>query len=241
MRSIRQSLLVLFGITICLILSLSPSGAQTPQRNDVNIVIAIDCSYSVNPAEFNLQIGGIAKALTDPEIISAISEVVTHWSTFEKQEISIPWTRISNLQDALRAATRVAISKRLTLEGGTSISGALRHGQVALETAPIAADRHVINLIADGENNNGERVEGVRDWTIANGTTVNAVAILNERHWLHYYLRNRVIGGAGAFVEQAADYVDFAQAFRKKLLREINGDLITMSPDQTVVFSRTRG
>ena len=240
MRAIRWKVgtfCCLFACLFHLLFSYSAL-AQQSTRNDVNIVVAIDCSYSVNPVEFNLQIAGIAKVFSDPEIVAAIADgprgsigiMVSHWSTSKNQKISVPWTRISNASDAIRLAAQVAGSDRLTVEGGTSISGVLRHSQAALEAAPFASDRRIINLIADGENNNGERVESARDWTVRFGTIINAVAIINERSWLHHYLRNRVIGGPGAFVERADDYVDFVRAFKKKLLREIKGAPIARLP-----------
>ncbi len=40
---------------------------------DLELVLAIDASASVDPAEFSLQVGGIANALRDAEIQEAIS------------------------------------------------------------------------------------------------------------------------------------------------------------------------
>ena len=92
-----------------------------------------------------------------------------------------------------------------------------------LASAPYRAERQVIDIAADGENNSGERVERVRDRTLDSGITINALAILNEVSYLNYYFQNRVIGGPGAFVQIAKDYNDFGRAIRRKLLREISG------------------
>ena len=209
-------------------------------RNDVNLVIALDSSWSVSGSEFALQLGGISTVFSEPQIIAAIGDgtrgqigvTITQWSTKHSQKIAVPWTQIKSVEDAIRLANRVARLERLTVEGGTSISGALQHGQALLNTAPFRADRHIIDVVADGENNNGERVETARNALIRLGTTINGLAIVNERSWLHHYLRNRVIGGPGAFVERAADYQDFVHAFRRKLLREIKGDNLTQEiPD----------
>jgi len=143
------------------------------------------------------------------------------------QTISVPWTQISSPSDGINFASKVIRARRQTLEGGTSISGALIHAKRLLENEPVRAERQIVDVISDGENNNGERIESVRDLLIIQGITINGLAIENEIHWLHYYLRNRVIGGFGSFVEKAADYGDFIHAFKRKLLREIKGDLIT--------------
>ncbi len=204
-------------------------------RADLNLVIAMDCSWSVNSGEYALQAAGISAAFADPQIIAAIAQgyhgrisvMVIHWSTFGTQKVAIPWTSLESASDAIRFANRAAAMQRQTVSGGTSISGALQFAQNSFKAASLAADRHVIDIIADGENNDGNRVETMRDAIVRTGTTINGLAVVNEVSYLHHYLRNRVIGGAGAFVEQADDYTDFQRAFRKKLLREIKGELVT--------------
>ena len=219
---------------VALVIALGFAAPATPQsmRTDINLVIAIDCSYSVNSGEYALQVGGIAQALSDPLVMSAIQQgprggiaiSIIQWSTAESQLVVLPWTRIANPGDAIRTANLVSRMPRQTAQGGTSIVGALRQGQALLENAPFSADRLIIDVIADGENNNGGRVEATRDALIRRGTIINALAVHNEVSYLHYYLKNRVIGGPGAFVEKAADYQDFSRTFLRKLLREIKGE-----------------
>ncbi|PCH48263.1 MAG: hypothetical protein COC23_00270, partial [Hyphomicrobiales bacterium] len=198
-------------IASCLFLFLWGNSANSAQRNDVNIVIAMDCSWSVNSSEYKLQIAGIAAAFSDPEILLAIRNgnfgqigvTLTQWSTRQSQIISVPWTQIASPSDGISFASKVIRARRQTLEGGTSISGALIHAKRLLENEPVRAERQIVDVISDGENNNGERIESVRDLLIIQGITINGLAIENEIHWLHYYLRNRVIGGFGSFVEKA--------------------------------------
>ncbi len=227
---------VLFACLIGVPALFQPIAAQANNRADLNLVIAMDCSWSVNSAEFALQAGGVAAAFSDPAVVSAImanprgriSVMVIHWSTSGTQRVALPWTAITNASDALRFAAMAASMQRQTAKGGTSIAGALKFSQNAFPAAPYPADRYVIDVIADGENNNGDRIEFVRDAIVRQGTTINALAVVNEVGYLHHYLRNRVIGGQGAFVEKALNYSDFKRAFRKKLLREIKGDPVVL-------------
>ena len=203
--------------------------AQQSSNVDINLVLAIDCSYSVNVQEYALQMAGMAAAFINPQIVKAIESgpygaigvTVVQWSHRDSQIIVVPWTRISNAQEALSLAAMIARTNRQTSKGATSISAMLSFAQRLLDASPYQATRKVIDVVADGENNDGERVELVRDRVIARGTTINSLAILNEVSYLFHYMRNRVIGGNYAFVEQAASYEDFTRAIHRKMLREI--------------------
>lgn len=205
------------------------SKAQQASNVDINLVLAIDCSYSVNVQEYALQMAGMASAFINPTIIRAIESglygaigvTVVQWSHRDSQIIVVPWTRVSNAQEALILAAMIARTQRQTSKGATSISAMLNFAQRQLDASPFQATRNVIDVVADGENNDGERVELVRDRVIARGTTINSLAIQNEVSYLFHYMQNRVIGGNYAFVEQAASYGDFARAIYRKLLREI--------------------
>ncbi len=218
------SLMMIIALGVLLVsLSNSPQARQATNV-DMNLVLAIDCSYSVDEGEYALQMAGMAAAFIEPDIVQAIQDgphgaisvSVVQWSHPKSQIIVVPWTRIATGADALARAGKIVKTKRQTSEGATSISGMLKFGEELLHVSPWTASRNVIDIVADGENNNGERVEWVRDRLIANG-------ILNEVKYLFYYMQNRVIGGNSAFVEQAIDYTDFARAIHRKLMREIEG------------------
>lgn len=218
---------------IALILSIVHTRAQ--EQVDLNLVLAIDCSYSVDATEFDLQIHGTAAAFTDPTIINAIRNgkigkiavAVIQWSNTHNQIVTVPWTIVSNQIDAYKLAVAIKSQSRKTAEGATSISSAINKAADLLLSAPYTADRMTIDIAADGENNAGERVEQVRDKTVNLGITINGLSILNEVSYLNYYFQNRVIGGKGSFVQIAKSYRDFGEAIRRKLLREIFGNSVS--------------
>ena len=208
-------------------LSILPAFSQ--QRVDLNLVLAIDCSYSVDGAEFDLQIHGTAAAFTNFQVIKAITSgkygkigvAVIQWSDTDSQIITVPWTIVSSQIDAYKLALAIKSQTRRTAQGSTSISAALDKGAEMLFGSPNIATRMAIDVAADGENNSGERVEYVRDRIVKAGIVINGLSILNEVGYLNYYFQNRVIGGNGAFVQIAKDYNNFGEAIRKKILREI--------------------
>ena len=204
-------------------------------RVDLALVLAIDCSYSVDETEFHQQVSGTAQAFLDPRVFEAILDgphqriavSVMQWSSHDEQHQVVPWRLVANRSDLYALAQEISALERRTQEGGTSISAAILEGLALLDTAPFASDRRVIDVSADGENNNGPTIKEARAFALSKGVTLNGLTILNEVSYLNYYFENRVIGGEGAFVEIASGYRDYSRAILRKLLREIKGIVIS--------------
>jgi Protein of unknown function (DUF1194) len=210
-----------------------PAGPRAQARVDLNLVLAIDCSNSVDAGEFALQVRGLANALSSPQVIEAIAEgplgaiavSVVQWSDEESQVVAVPWHIVGDEASARQLAGAVARLERLASGGATSISAMIIFGVALMQKSPTNAPRNVIDIAADGANNNGMRVDLARDLAVAGGIVINGLTIVNEVQYLQFYFRNHVIGGAGAFVELADDYADFERAIRQKLLREIKANV----------------
>ena len=202
---------------------------ETAPGVDLLLVLAVDCSYSVDDEEYRLQMQGIARALTTREVIGAIAGgdkgriaiTLLHWSSVDDQHVVLPWTIVADAASAARAARVIAAAPRSVSFGSTSISAAIDASVVLLLASPLTAPRSTIDVAADGFNNNGAPPEFARDRAVRLGITINGLTILNEVFYLEHYFRNHVVGGSGHFIEIAAGYEDFAEAMRKKLLREI--------------------
>ncbi|MEM8838949.1 MAG: DUF1194 domain-containing protein [Pseudomonadota bacterium] len=225
-----------FAILIAVLLTALLPGASTrtqPARTDLNLLIAIDCSYSVNSAEFQLQSVGIANALRSDEVFAAIqsgrfgriSIAVIQWSGPDTQEIVVPWTLVASRNDAFSIADQVEAAPRLTAEGVTAIGSAITFAIDYHAKAPFFADRQVIDMQADGTStwSRGVPIRQARNRAVDNGLVVNGLPILNEIPYLHHYFRNHVIGGPGSFIEIAENYRAFETAIKRKLIREIRG------------------
>jgi hypothetical protein len=213
---------------VALALVLPRAGAaQVPV--DLNLVLALDSSASVDANEFALQRDGLAAAFRDPKVVEAIqggplkriAVTVFEWSGEVQQQVDIGWTLLESTSDVLALSNRISGLGRSIPTGATSIAGALSFGNSLLQGSPFEANRQVIDLSGDGRNNQGMDVRIVRRAVIGQGVTINALAILNEHPTLNYYYEDRVIGGIGAFVQIAEDYVDYASAINRKLIREI--------------------
>jgi Protein of unknown function (DUF1194) len=209
---------------------LEASRAQDGGKVDLALVLAIDCSFSVDSAEFRLQMEGLGQAFMRPEIQKAIRSgqhqriavTAIQWSDIDNQMVIVPWTVVAGEADAAELGVTLARMPRRLAEGGTSIGNALLYSAALFAAAP-DAQRRVIDISSDGRNNMGPPVNAVRDRIVADGITINALPILNEWPTLDIYFQNNVAGGAEHFVLPANDYEAYSEAIFKKLLREITG------------------
>ena len=205
-----------------------PRPAKALQVVDLQLVLAIDCSYSVDAREYNLQVGAIGDAFHQPEIRQAIGEgpsgsialSLMQWSSEYSQVTALPWTLVTK-DNAPAVGDEISGLPRFTADGATSMSAAVYSAMDYFNQSEFQSARRTIDISADGRNNNGPYMPQARDVATANGITINGLAILLEDSTLDFYFEHNVVGGPGSFVEEATDYEDFRRAIRRKLLREI--------------------
>jgi hypothetical protein len=222
-----------FGLSLLAALYLrygTPARAQTADV-DLALVLAIDCSFSVDTTEFRLQMQGLGQALRRKEIHDAIAQGTTgriavsvfQWSDDRSQLIVVPWTIVDGSASANALADKLETMPRKLAEGGTSISSAMRFAAAMLEAAPMRSDRLVMDISSDGRNNIGISTDRVRNDIVNRGITINGLVIINEWPTLDRYFEQQVVGGPAHFVIVANDYPAYAEAIYRKLLREITG------------------
>lgn len=217
-------------------IALSSANAARPVvQVDLALVLALDVSGSVDQDEFDLQRRGLAKAFLNPEVLAAvrrgankrIAVTVVQWAGFGHQHVSVPWTVIGDAGSASEFAARLAGMNRRYPGGVTHLTGVISFATRLALDVPYAAQRRVIDVSGDGENNVDKEPDEARDAAVRAGVTVNGLAIVNADADLPVYYRARVIGGPGAFVVTATDYEDFPRAILLKLLREIDRQFTT--------------
>ena len=205
---------------------------------DVELVIAVDVSYSMDPDEQSLQREGYVLALTSTEFLQALRQgahgkiAITYfeWAGQSDQKILMPWRVIDGPEsaDAVAAEISRAPYRRASR---TSISGALRFAKPLFDDSGYRGLRRVIDVSGDGANNAGPLVELTRDDVLAAGITINGLPIMLKRPYsgtmdienLDEYYEDCVIGGPGAFVIPIREREKFIEATRTKLVLEIAG------------------
>lgn len=208
--------------------------SQSGPEIDLALVLAVDCSFSVDTAEYRLQMDGLAAAFRHPKVAEAIAKgpigkiavTLFQWSSDQSQKIAVPWAILEGSAEIESFAGKIEASPRLTSDGGTSISAAVLFGADLIDKAPARPLRRVIDVSGDGINNNGFRPEVARDEAMGREITVNGLAIINEVAFLDKYYERHVTGGPGTFVMVANDYDAYRDAILRKLILEILGPTI---------------
>jgi hypothetical protein len=220
---IRTALLV----TLVLGWPLAPARAE--QAVDIALVLAVDVSLSIDAEEFALQRAGYAAAFRNKRVVEAITSggvgamAVTYlqWSGSREQEQIVGWRLLTDRASAQRFADELAAADRVVAGGSTSLSGAIEASRRLLRESGYSAERRIIDISGDGSNNSGRLANFARDEAVAEGITINGLAILKNEPFLDSYYQDNVVGGRGAFVLTAGDFDDFAAAILAKLIREV--------------------
>jgi len=216
---------------VALVVAALPQGRAAEARADVALVLAIDVSGSVDDARFALQRDGVAAALESSDFAAllsggtngAVEIAVVEWA--EEQSVVLPWTVVRNGADLAAAAGRVRRAARSWVHTKTDPAGGIAAADLLFSSAPMTADRKVIDVSGDGRQNTGEiPTAEARDAAVAHNITVNGLPItLGDDPHVDDWYRENVIGGTGAFIVVADGYDAFAAAFRQKLTLEVAG------------------
>lgn len=234
------------GLLLSLLASIIPShaGAQDDAPSggepvDVELVLAVDASWSMDFEEQLIQRDGYASAFRSSEVIETIlyggygKVAVTYveWAGWESQQVVVPWTLIDS------AAAAHAFAESL-IEGAprhyrrTSISGAINFAANLFDGNGYEGMRRIIDISGDGANNQGAPVTDARDAAVARGLTINGLPLMTNEPGrgfgydipqLDLYFSECVIGGGQAFVIPVRSWDEFPEAVRRKLVLELAG------------------
>jgi len=213
---------------------------------DVELILAVDVSYSMDMDELAIQREGYAQAIISKEFLQALKTgpngkiAVTYfeWAASNDQKIIIPWRVIDGPETADAVANEI-MKTPIRRASRTSISGAINFAMPLFDENPYRGLRRVIDISGDGPNNNGSPVTGARDAALEKGITINGLPIMvKEPSYstmdidnLDFYYEDCVIGGPGAFVVSIKDRDNFKEAIRTKLLLEVAG----RTPERRIV------
>lgn len=233
MRRLLAAALAAVGVA-----SASAVRAQTVPV-DLELVLAVDVSGSIDSDEARQQREGYLSAIVDPAVIQAIRAnfhgriaiAYVEWASADYQRLVVDWMLVEDEKSAFAFVEQLGDAPPLSARW-TSLSAAIDFAVPLFDGNGFAGDRRVIDVSGDGPNNRGRPVTLARDAALAQGVVINGLPILNDRPQpfnlptpnemaLDRYYAENVIGGPGSFVIPAQDFADFKSAILSKLIREI--------------------
>jgi hypothetical protein len=239
-----------FALAAPLCLLAFAAGDARAQREvavvDLELVLAVDISRSMDEEEHALQRDGYVTAFRHKDVINALMSgprgkiAVTYMEWANQARQVIPWTIIDSAKAANDFADKLA-AEPIYGERRTSISTALYEAERLIRENGISSSRQVIDVSGDGANNSGGPVEEARDFVLGKRININGLPILlhsdgrggfngGNSPWsmvdipnLDRYYKHCVIGGEGAFIAPVFDLKQLAATIQKKLVLEIAG------------------
>jgi hypothetical protein len=211
--------------------------AAAAEQVDLELVITTDVSYSVDDMEARMQREGAVTAFRSPEVVAAIKAgtlgriavAYIDFSNANASRVVVDWQVIHDKASAEAFADAIAIARK-TDGVQTSIASGIALAARMIEDNDFEGMKKVIDVSGDGPNNEGRRVDHVRDEVLAEGFIINGLPIVteNDKFDVYYlpdldkYYAGCVIGGPGAFYQVANGFADLARALRRKLVLEIS-------------------
>lgn len=218
----------------------APLPAHAAMPVDLQLVLAVDVSRSIDEVEAELQRRGYVEALTNERVIDAILSgehkrialCYTEWAGSHYQVVVVDWSMIDSPAAARRFSDKLAEAPR-TSQSWTAVGAALAFAAQRFDTSGFDSKRRVIDISGDGRTNDGPAAELVRDKVVAQGIVINGLPVMMNRTnfgrppdtGLDRYYEESVIGGPGSFMIAAESFEDFGRAVRSKLIREISAPL----------------
>jgi hypothetical protein len=233
-------------VLLVLGLALAGPAVSADIQTDANILTGLDISNSIDQDQIHLELAGLAQAIRDPRVMTAIKAgkhgrigfAVFAWHHGKFPSV-VAWMTIASLRDAEIAARAIEARQLIDpeLEGRaqvewyigrlTDLSQAIEYADAMLLTAPYTGARAVINIVGNGKDNVGEDPAQARDRFVARGGTINGLVLADDPEMIAYY-RDWVIGGRTSFVMSVSRDSTMTDA----LVRKFIGDIVAERLDQ---------
>src|SRR3954462_15070344 len=152
---------------------------------DVELVLAVDVSYSMDPEEQALQREGYITGITSRDFMQAlrggmhgkVAATYFEWAGPYDQKIVVPWRMIDGPESADAFVNEIARAPYRRAPR-TSIYGALQFAKPLFDASGFNGLRRVIDVSGDGSNNMGPPVTLMRDEALASGIVINGLPIM---------------------------------------------------------------
>ena len=212
------------------------------------LALGLDVSGSVDTSEYRLQLDGLANAMLHPDVRRAllampsapVSLLVYEWSGPNDQPLVLDWIAVESEADIAEMAAQLRKTQRRATTVTTAIGAAMVTGIGHLNRRSECWTR-TLDISGDGKSNTGPNPDTISRSSLIDQITINALVIgapprffgdtdTVEISELSAYFTAYVITAPDGFVETALGFSDFEAAMTRKLLRELQGMIVSQLP-----------
>ncbi len=201
-------------------------GAQAQTPVSIELVFAVDTSYSIDGFEYDLLMKGIANAFRTPEIVNLIGQqdgvavTLFQWSSEVNQQYMIPWHLLTDPASVSAFAAKVEKAERDPDRRFTAIGGAIDFGVRLIAENAFEGRQSKIDVSGDGRSNTGVSLSKSRQKANALGIVINGLPILTNI--VDYSARTPTPAGPisrGRYQAHTnVDYYDLETYYREKVI-----------------------
>ncbi len=202
-------------------------GAQAKTPVSIELVLAVDTSYSMDDIEYDLLMKGIAITFRTPEIVDLIGQqngvavALFQWSSEVNQQYMIPWHLLKDPASVSAFAAKVEKAERDPNRVFTGIGEAIDFGVRLIAENAFEGRQLKVDVSGDGRNNIGVPPSIPRQEANALGIVINGLPILTKI--VEYSARTPTPAGPIFMGRYQAltnvDYYDLETYYREKIIQ----------------------
>lgn len=227
MRRLVAARLVL--ALVCLSLALMPEDSEATGPNvDAAIVFLVDMSDSMDRRERQILRDSHADAVASESVLTAIDDGEFRRVAFAYVEfgtrpvVRVSWAIVDGKESAENFRERILATPMANL-GYTGIGSALEAAGVMLAYCPCRPAKRVVDIAADGKNNNTPSVYFARRSLLDMGAAINGLPIEIDP-WnpdITAYFADNIIGGPAAFNLPVTGMGQLPERLRQKIVLDL--------------------
>ncbi len=202
-------------------------GAQAKTPVSIELVFAVDTSYSIDGFEYDLLMKGIANAFRTPEIVNLIGQqdgvavTLFQWSSEVNAQYMIPWHLLTDPASVSAFAAKVETAERDPDRRFTGIGEAIDFGVRLIAENAFEGRQLKIDVSGDGRSNTGVSLSKPRQAANALGIVINGLPILTRI--VEYSSRTPTPAGPMRMGRYQArtnvDFFDLETYYREKVIQ----------------------
>lgn len=195
---------------------------------DLELLLLVDVSGSVDATEYALQKTGYVNAFNDSDVWSRIAATTNgiavayaEWSGDSEQSVRVGWTHLTDGVSSAAFATAISNSTRMAQYNLTAPGSAINWGVPLFDNNGFEGGDLVIDISGDGSENDGDDTEEAAETAFSDGVRINGLPILSDDPNLDDWYQAYIVTPGGGFLVIADTFADFEAAIKRKIVTEI--------------------